>query len=390
MKNIGVFFGGKNPEHDVSIITGQLIISGLLKLGYQVTPIYIDIAGVWYTGNALKNLKFFTSHSSLQGLNRLQIDLEASQGKLVLRKKGFFSETLTIDVAFPALHGQYGEDGTIQGLFEMIDVPYVGCGVAASALAMDKVLTKQIYLAEGIPSAKFIFFMKQEWENERERNLDMLEERLRYPVFIKPARLGSSIGITKAKNKEDMERGLDVAFHYDVKVLVEEAVAQVMDVTCSVIGLHDPKASLLQESTFDVDFLSYDDKYLREGGTQLGGAKKSIVIPASLDADQTKDIQRAAIQIFKLFELSGMSRVDFLYNSEEKKWYANEINTLPGTLYHHLWKESGIEFPELLTRLLQYADEKYLARNSVTRTFTSKLMDLAKSTKLKMKGSEHI
>ncbi len=388
--NIGVFFGGKNPEHDVSVITGQLIISGLKKLGHTIVPIYIHTDGGWYIGDTLGELKFYTGGElKLHGLNEFSLDLKASRGRMVFKKNGMFGGTVTIDMAFPALHGQYGEDGTLQGLFEMFDIPYVGCGVAASAVAMDKTMTKLAYEALDVPTTRFDYFGRNSWEkDDKESRLNSLEQKLTYPLFVKPARLGSSIGITKAKSRSELQNALDVAFRYDTKVLVEEAVPHVMDVTCAVLNRSDTvMASKLQESTFAADFLSYDDKYLKEGGTQLGNAKKSVVIPATLDQETTDDIRNTALNIFILLGLSGTARIDFLYDSVSKKWYANEINTMPGTLYHHLWKESGVELSEVLTILIETAEWMHANKKSVTHTFASKLMDLAKSEKLRIKGS---
>ena len=390
-ETIGVFFGGKSPEHDVSIITGELILSGLKKLGYPVVPVYIGQDGAWYAAERLGELKFFSGQDfkeKLEGLDELSLDMEASHGKMVLKEKKLLgAKTYAIDIAFPGLHGRNGEDGTIQGLFEMLDMPYVGCDVASSALAMDKVSTKLLYRAEGIPTTAFTFFSRHDWETDQE---DVLKKvgKLAWPLFVKPARLGSSIGIAKARDKKELEFAIEVALHYDTKVIVEEGVEPVMDVTCAVIG-HSAglQASLLQESSFGKDFFSYEDKYLNDGGAQLGNAAKSIVIPASLDAETTAAIRTAALEIFRLFGCSGTTRVDFLYNKETKKWYANELNTLPGTLYHHLWKESGVELPELLERLLAYAKEKHSETASMTHTFKSEILNLARSAKLRLKGN---
>jgi D-alanine-D-alanine ligase len=281
---VGVFFGGRSPEHDVSIVTGELIISGLKKLGYPVVPVYIGQNGEWHVGEKLGELKFFSAgdyRDKLKGLDALSFDLESSRGKIVMKSKGWGGKTSSIDIAFPAMHGQYGEDGTLQGLFEMLNVPYVGCDVSSSALAMDKVLTKLMYRAEGIPTTAFVSLSASEWEADRSAALKSASA-LSYPLFVKPARLGSSIGISKARDAKELEFGIEVAFHYDNKVIIEEGIEPVMDVTACVIGHTALSVSLLQESSFAKDFFSYEDKYLNDGGAQLGNAKKSIVIPASL------------------------------------------------------------------------------------------------------------
>jgi D-alanine-D-alanine ligase len=294
-------------------------------------------------------------------------------------------KTVEIDLAFPAFHGSFGEDGTIQGLFEMFDVPYVGCDTTSSALVMDKVLTKLCFDALGFPTPKYMACTKMEWTSEKEEIIKKVTEKLEFPIFIKPARLGSSIGITKVKTKKELEFALDVALHYDTKALIEEGVENLMDITVCLIGNDNPTPSLIQESAFGKDFFSYEDKYLNDGGAQLGNAQKSIIIPAPLDEKTTKEIQNLAVKIYKAMGCSGIARVDFLYNKKTQKYYTTEINPLPGTLYHHLWKESGVEFNELLTRLINYAVERHEAKKKITLTFESDLLKMAGSQKLQLK-----
>ncbi|MDO8600817.1 MAG: D-alanine--D-alanine ligase family protein [bacterium] len=387
MNTIGVFFGSRSPEHDVSVITACLIIKTLRAMGQSVAPVYIDTEGNWYSDNALGSIEFYQNKNYAEKLKKLPryfLDEEASHGKLTLKKKGWGSRAVTINLAFPAFHGSYGEDGTIQGLFEMFNVPYVGCGVAASAIAMDKIVTKLLYRAQNIPTANFIFFTNHEWSHEKER---VMREALalRFPLFVKPARLGSSIGISKVQNEKELEFAIEVALHYDTKVIVEEGVQNLMDITCALLGNENPTPSLLQESAFEGDFFDYEEKYIKGGGAQTGSAEKKIVIPARLDAGTTKEIQSAAVRIFKLFGCSGMARVDFLYDKTAQKWYANEINTIPGTLYHHLWKASGIPFEELLKRLMDFARDSHRKKNSVTTSFASDVLLRAASGKLRLK-----
>jgi D-alanine-D-alanine ligase len=386
MKTIGVFFGSRSPEHDVSILTGQLIISGLKKCGYNVIPIYIDKKGKWYSDSRLASMKFFTQNQTDLGnqLESFNIDFNKSSGKIV-KQAGFLKVNAVLDIAFPAFHGQNGEDGTFQGLCEMLNVPYVGCDVTSSAITMDKVLTKMIYKANNIPTVDFIYFNLNEWRIDKKNVIEKIKS-LNWPVIIKPARLGSSIGISKAKNQKELEFGIEVALHYDEKVIVEKAIENLMDVTCCVIGNDDPIPSLLQESVFESGFFSYEEKYLKGGGAQTGNATQSIIIPARLDKKTTKKIQDAAISAYKVIGCSGIARVDFLYDKKSKKWFANEINTLPGTLYHHLWKKSGVPFEELLKKLIGYAEERYQKKKQITYTFNSNILTQASSNKLSLKG----
>lgn len=390
-KTIGVFFGSRNPEHDVSIITAQLIISGLKKLDYPVVPVYLNKQGVWYLGEQFGHLgQFSDPHSSFkQKDTEWYLDLQESQGKFVFKKKGFHGEIVEIELAFPAFHGQNGEDGTFQGLCELLNVPYVGCDVASSAITMDKVLTKLLYKAKNVPTTDFIFFTKDEWDKDKIQIIKNIVNVLQLPVIVKPARLGSSIGITKAKTEKDLEFAIEVALHYDEKVIVEVCITTLMDVTCCVIGNDKPIPSLLQEAVFTHDVFNYEDKYLEDGGAQFGKAQNSIVIPARLDEATTKSIQEVAVSTYRLIGCSGIARVDFLYDTQKKKVYANEVNTLPGTIYHHLWKASGIELPALLTKLIGYAEEKYNQKKEYTHTFASDLLKFANSVKLQVKGGKN-
>lgn len=388
-KTIGVFFGSRSPEHDISIITGELIISDLKKSGYNVVPVYIGKTGEWHINEGLGELKIFTNDVLRaeipgEGWEKYYLDLEKSRGALIFKRKKLFGKTIKIDIAFPAIHGSYGEDGTIQGLFEMFDVPYVGCDVTASAIALDKVLTKYFYQALNIPTTKFLSFSKNEWETEKELIINNLKANLTWPIFIKPARLGSSIGIAKVKNKDskDLEFAIEVAIHYDTKVIAEEAVENVMDVTCCLIGNNKPIASLVQEATFGNDLFNFDDKYLTDGGSQLGVSKSGVVIPARIDSTTTEKIRELAKKIFVDFGCSGIARVDFLYNKTTKQFFANEINTLPGTLYHHLWKASGLELKEVIDKLLNLAQEKNEQKKLQQYSFSSNLLKQTGSIKL--------
>jgi len=366
----------------VSIITGEFIISGLKKLNYNVVPIYLDKQGRWFLGEELGKLAFFKDGGDLTKLKPYYLDLENSRGRMVFKQKGLFGQEIEINLAFPAFHGQNGEDGTAPGLFELCDLPYVGCDVASSAIAMDKVLTKELYLAHNILTAKFIAFNAHEFEHNQDIIMKKIAE-LKYPLFVKPARLGSSIGITKVKDNEGLQNAIEVALHYDGKILAEEGVENLMDVTCAVLGNDEPQASVLQESLFGDDLFSYEDKYLDEGGAQLGNAESKLVIPARLDEGTTRSAQELAKRIFKLFGCSGTARVDFLYDKKEGKMYANEINTMPGTLYHHLWAKSGVEFEDLLQKLIKLAREKYAEKKELTSTFESDILAQANSLKLK-------
>jgi D-alanine-D-alanine ligase len=397
---IGVFFGGKSPEHDVSIITGQLVISELKKLNYRVVPVYIGIDGAWYVDEKLGELKFFTELSQktneqerqeiLSKYAKFNLDLVKSKGALILKGQGLTGKEVKIDVAFPCFHGENGEDGTIQGLFEMFNVAYVGCPVTASAIAIDKVLTKQFYESVGIATTKFVYFYKINWEKNKEKVIAKIKDSLQFPVFVKPSRLGSSIGMTKVKTKEDqeeLENALDLAFHFDKKVLIEEGVNNLADLTCAVLGNQKPKASLIQESSFEDEMFSYEEKYLKDGGAQLGAeeaSEKKLIIPANINQEKTEEIQALSKKIYKMLGCLGNARIDFLYDRKADKVYANEINPLPGTLYHHLWKETGLEINEVIEKLIKLAKLEHKSKQTKNYQFKSELLNTAKSIKLQI------
>ncbi len=385
-KTIGVFFGGNSPEHDVSIITGQLVISELKKMGYPVIPVYVDRAGRWFSDESLGTLKTFTTTDvarHLESLKPVSLDMTVT-GILTLHHKGLLKHDSVIQIAFPTFHGRNGEDGTIQGLFELLNVPFVGCGVTSSAITMDKVLTKLLYRVHSIRTTDYIFVTTSEWSTDQDRLLRDARERFAWPIFVKPARLGSSIGISRATNDDELRRAYELAFHYDDKIIVEQGVDQVTDITCSVLGHHDTIASVVQESLFDDGLLSYEDKYLKDGGAQLGGAKSNIVIPANIPPEITEKVQALSKSIFKLFECSGIARVDFLLDRATGELYANEINTMPGTLYHHLWKESGVPIQSLIEQLLDCALVRQRDTSRFTSSFSSQLLSMAGSIKLQM------
>jgi D-alanine-D-alanine ligase len=351
-------------------------------------PIYLGKDGEWYISEELGQLKFFQDKEKdkkLLEFSKVELDLEKSQGKIVFQKKGLLGRAIEIDLAFPAFHGSNGEDGTIQGMFELFNVPYVGCDVPSSAIAFDKILTKTYYKSLGISTANFIFFSKKDWGKNRAEIIANIKNTLRYPLFVKPPKLGSSIGISKAKDDKELEFAIEVALHYGEKVLVEEGVENLVDITCCVIGNDEPEASLIQESVFESELFDFKEKYLVDGGAQLGNATGSLIIPARLDAETTKNVQELAKKIYLGVGASGIARIDFLFDKVAKKVYANEINPMPGTVYHHLWKASGLELGVLLQKLIDFAVSRHSEKNKFKYTFDSDMLKFANSVKLKLK-----
>lgn len=383
---IGVFFGGKSPEHDVSIITGQLVISELKKnLNHKVVAVYLDKNGFWYLGDSLGSAEFFCNENfsdKLLGLDKYSIDLEKSRGQIVFCKHGFMKSEIGIDFAFPAFHGMNGEDGTIQGLFEMFNIPYSGCGVESSALSMDKIMTKVLYRANNIKTPNYIYFSSHDWRDNQNNILDRICNELHFPLFVKPPKLGSSIGISRVRDRRELKFGIEVALHYGERVLVENGVDNLVDLTCALVGNDDPTISLVQESLFSSDFFGYNEKYLDDGGAQTGNAQKNIFIPARISDGVAQLVRDRALAIYQAFNCSGMARVDFLYDRKHDELYASEVNAIPGTLYHHLWKASGIELNDLIERLINLGIEKHKDKNSHEYIFKSNVLSMMKSVKL--------
>jgi D-alanine-D-alanine ligase len=384
MQTIGVFFGSRSPEHDISILTAMLVISNLRSVGYNVVPIYITREGEWLTRRDFDIISTFENKDNLNSgsCTTLLLDLNKSNGAMAFKENKTFGKEIVVDIAFPCFHGLNGEDGSIQGWFQMLQVPFVGCDVVSSAVAMNKVLTKRMMVSSGIPTPKFVEFSKFNYENYREQAISEIRESLKLPVFVKPPHLGSSIGISKVDSWDDLESKIDLALYYDNQVIIEEGVADMMDVTCCVIGNDDTIASQLQASNYSKDFFSYEDKYLNNGGAQTGEDKQSIIIPAPVSDKLTNYITETAKEVFRVLGCSGIARVDFLINQTTGQFYVNEVNTLPGTIYSHLWKESGIPTRELVVKLIGYALDKHQANQEINTIFVSNVINSISSQKL--------
>lgn len=396
---IGVFFGSRSPEHDVSIITACKTIKGLREIGFAVVPIYITKDGRFFVGpetddptsEELARVDYFQGklEKKLSRLSEYDLALTESQGRLRFVAETFFaSKAVDIDIAFPCFHGPHGEDGALHGLFEIADIPFVGPDQQSSSVAMDKALTKLIYQQLEIPTTSFLYFTRREWNQYEEAILDDLQS-FSYPLFVKPARAGSSIGITRVTDEDELAFAIEVALSYDTKVVVEEGVEDVADLTVALVGDEIPEPSEVQESSFESDFFSYDDKYINDGGAQIGEADKKIIIPADIDEEIYDQVRQMAVEIFAQFQLSGIARVDFLLDRGSGKLYANEINTMPGTLYKHLWEASGVTFAELLRKLIRSARRRHHRKQETSYTFESEILTHAGAGKLGSKAPDH-
>lgn len=389
-KTIAVIFGGRSAEHDVSIITAHIpIIQSLLATGqFDVWPIYIAKNGSWYADQAMNDLAYFKREDfEIHLTKQKKIQLLFDEGlKIILPAKeklfGLKSKTIKIDVVFPAMHGTFGEDGSLMGLLRMAGVPFVGCDLFASAIAMDKVLTKQVLASENIPVVPYIWFTKTDWERVRQRRTrlgrgkDIYKEKisqLRWPLFVKPAHLGSSIAITKVKQESELENAIEVALHYDDKVLVEESVESLIEVTLPIMGNDELQLAAIERPLNKTDFLDFNDKYLA-GGKKSGGTDLNREIPAKISEDLVKQVEDLGKKIYHVLGCSGIARVDFLIDGASKQVYVNEVNTLPGSLYHHNWKTVGVSGVELVTKLVTLAEERFRERQNITYTFNSDIL----------------
>ena len=335
--NLAVIFGGRSGEHEVSIVSAKSVIREADKKKYNVKEIFINKNGEWILDN----------------------------------KKTNPTESLKeTDVVFPVLHGPFGEDGAIQGFLELSDVPYVGAGVAASAVCMDKVLMKEVFEGVGLPITRCLVFLRDSIEENEDEAISSIEEQLDYPMFTKPANLGSSVGIAKAKNRKELKEGLQTAALYDRKILVEEGVNNVREIEVSVLGNNNPEVSVCGEVIPYREFYDYDDKYV------LG--KTKFEVPADLPDKKSKEIQQIALKAFKSTDCSGMARVDFLIDERSKKVYISEINTIPGftkiSMYPKLWEASGLPFSNLIDELITLALERYNKSKNKT-SYPSKLLE---------------
>lgn len=380
MKTIGIFFGSRSPEHDISVITAMRVIAGFRALAeYKAVPVYISKKGEWFTGEALGDIKFFQAPRLEEHLRPYAVSSVAFSGNTLtlLPRRKFFSrgKPIKIEITFPCIHGSFGEDGTIQGLFEMAGIPYVGCGVRASAIAMSKIHARRLLREAGVPGVPTVAITREEFNQKKTEALDRAIKGLSFPVFVKPNALGSSIAVSRAADEKELEWALEVAFQFDTEALVEKAIQNLKEINVAVIGHHDLIVSETEEPRFRSAYQTFEEKYLIKGGTlrqEKGKAKSKI--PADLPAAVEQALKDAAERAYRALGVSGISRFDFLMDTKTWEWYLGEVNTLPGSLQAHLWEASGIPLPRLLEKLIGYAQERFEEERSLTRIFSSSVL----------------
>ncbi len=364
---IGIIFGGRSAEHEVSLVSATSVIDALDKDKYDVVPIGISPEGRWLS--SAEALRLLKQKSSIAGLpEHVFVPDPHHKALMAINAEVNSSASKPVDVIFPLIHGTYGEDGTIQGLFELADIPYVGAGVLGSAVGMDKVIQKQLLRQAKIPVTPDCSFLFEKYVSSPKHYVGLVEKKLRYPVFVKPPNLGSSVGISKAHNRKELAAAIDLAGQYDRKVLVEQGVRNAREIECSVLGNDDPVASIPGEIIPSNEFYDYDAKYV--------DGKSRAEIPANLPKPVIRKIQAYATEAFRVLDCAGMARADFLVTRASNRVFLNEINTLPGftsiSMYPKLWQASGLPYPRLLDKLIQLALERHATRSKLRTTYQPK------------------
>ena len=354
---VGVIFGGRSGEHDVSLVSAASIMKELDKNKYEIIPIGITRTGVWYTDvttEMMSNYSKTKDKSYLKGARKVVFSTDTDNRGLIALNENGKNELIKLDVVFPINHGTYGEDGTLQGMLDQADMPYVGCGVIASAAGMDKTIAKKLFKDSGLAIAPYVEILRCDWRKDHQNSISQVEKAIGYPCFVKPVNSGSSVGITKAHNKEEFEKAMNEACKYDRKILIEKSI-NAREIEVSVMGNDYPKASLPGEIVPCNEFYDYSAKYIDD--------KSKLEIPAKLPEDLIAKIRESAVKAYKSLDGAGLARVDFFVEKETNQIIINEINTLPGftsiSMYPKLWEATGLPYSKLLDELIGLAIERY-------------------------------
>lgn len=363
---VGIIFGGRSGEHEVSMLSAASVIDAIDKNRYEVVPIYISREGKWLPPASSEKALMLgkaepeTTSVAIIGDPTLTGLIEVREGSIPTAAHSFGA----LDVLFPILHGTYGEDGTVQGLLELANIPYVGAGVMASSVGMDKEIMKDIFRAKDLPVVDYLMVKRKEWEKDKAQILGTVEAGFAYPCFVKPVNLGSSVGISRADNREELTEALNLAARYDRKLIVEAGV-NAREIECSVLGNDEPIASVPGEVIPQKKFYDYEAKYFDD--------KTQLVIPADIPPETTAQVQDMAVRAFKAVDCAGLARIDFFLTRDTQKLFVNEINTIPGftktSMYPRLWQASGVSYGELIDRLLELALERHRDKNRSLTTY---------------------
>ena len=385
---LGVMYGSRSCEHEVSIISALQLMQLVNQDRYDVIPVYISMQGVWYTGEPLRSMSTYTPFREDQkGLVRVSLDMTPGSGALLAfeQGKGLLGGAkqrvvARLECVIPVFHGMHGEDGTLQGLLELANLPYASPGVAGSAVGMDKIIMKRHFNGAGFPVLPGIWFSRQEFREDRDAVLNKIEKEIGYPVYAKPANLGSSIGVSRADNRAELTEALELAFVYDRRVLLEQGLTNPIELNCSVVGFDtEIKASVLEMPVTSGALLSFANKYLQGGGGTKGMASLARVVPAPIEDSLRDQIQGLSKDIFRELDLKGVVRIDYMYDVTSEKLYVTEVNTIPGSMAYYLWEKSGMNYPELIDEMVHCAMKAHQEKNDNSYAFTS---DILKNVKL--------
>lgn len=373
--NVAVFFGGRSVEHEISVLSALQAINAMDTEKYNIVPVYITKQGRWFTGPALLDLQ---NYKDLKGLEDKVTEVfmrpeygdynlyEAKPSGLLKKSNKIISH---LHVALPILHGTNGEDGIFEGLLETIGIPFAGCNTLSSANGMDKITMKMILRSEGIPVVDYVWFTDKQWISDRDSIIARIEEKLGYPVIVKPANLGSSVGIGKATDRNSLIEKIDNAEKFSSRLIVEHCIDQLKEINCSVLGdCDDHQSSVCEEPIKTGDFLSYEDKYMGGTKTNAGMQSSDKRIPAQIPDETSEKIRRMAADTFRVLSCHGVSRIDVMIDEKDGQIYVNEINTIPGSLSFYLWEATGISFTKLMDTLISLALKR--KRESDRKTFT--------------------
>ena len=374
---LGVIFGGVSVEHEVSVITAIQAMNNIDQNRYDIIPIYITKEGEWYTGEMLKDIKIYSDMDLLKRYANLVV-LYKKEGRFILQSKGFLKREITdVDICFPIMHGTNGEDGSLQGYLETIGIPYCESDHYASVVGQDKIFMKQIWQASSVPVVKYEWFYDTDYQSNGDQIISKIT-KIGYPLIVKPARLGSSVGIQVAHDEVELREAINDAIKYDTKILVEEVVQNLKEVNISVLGNYrKQKLSVIEEVGSKNDLLTYEDKYV--GGGKTKGASKGMasakrIIPAHISQDLADKVRDIAIKAYRSLNSSGVVRIDFLIDEKNKKVYANEINSIPGSLSFYLWNKSNLEYRELLDEILNIAVKDYKDKQNKIHSFDTNIL----------------
>ena len=386
---VALIFGGRSPEHEVSIVTAHQVNAALAK-SYDVVPIYITKTGEWLTGDSLNELNTFSGGTlpDASDFDGVSVEFKGTPKFVATSsRRGWRSKKtdLPVDVVFPAIHGVHGEDGSLQGLLELMNIPYVGAGILGASVGMDKIMMKAALSENALPILPYLPVTKHAWDTADDAILKQVESTLSYPVFVKPAVSGSSIGVSQATDADTLRQAIELACRYCQRVLVEQGIENAVEINCAVMGTHTPTASVCEKPISSSNFLSFDDKYIHqteetadnspdteEISSGMAGAQREI--PAPISEELTLYIQKLATATFQAINCAGVARIDFLLDADDVV-YVNEINTIPGSFSFYLWDPIGISFPELVSQLIELAIETHEQKNRLIYSYATNLLN---------------